>query len=189
MAKTALKAVKVAPEIKLDLGCGKNKKEGFTGVDQRKFEGVDVVLNLLKAPWPWKSGSVAEIHMSHAMEHFGGKDRVQIVNEMYRVMRVGAKATIATPYWASGRAYGDFTHQWPPVCEMWYQYLNKKWREENAPDNDIKWNPDGYSCDFECTGGYALHPVFVPKNQDAQQFATQFNKEAVQDMTWTMVNK
>ena len=188
MAKRALKAVEVAPEIKLDLGCGTRKKEGFLGVDRRKFDGVDVVQDLLK-PWAWKDGSVAEINMSHAMEHFTGLQRVKIVNEMYRVMRVGAKATIITPHWCSNRAYGDFTHMWPPVSEMWFYYLSKAWRAENAPDNDIKWNPDGYSCDFECSWGYAIHPNFVPKNQEAQQFAMQFYKEAVQDMTCTWVKK
>ena len=32
--------------MKIDLGCGKNKKEGFIGVDQYAMEGVDVVLNI-----------------------------------------------------------------------------------------------------------------------------------------------
>ena len=189
MAKRALKAVVVPVEIKLDLGCGKTKKEGFLGVDRRKFEGVDVVQDLLKTPWQWKDGSVAEIHMSHAMEHFTGLQRVQIVNEMYRVLRVGGKATVITPHWASNRAYGDFTHQWPPVAEMWFYYLSKTWRADNAPDNDIKWNKDGYSCDFECTWGYSIHPTFIPKNQEAQQFAMQFYKEAVTDMTATWIKK
>lgn len=189
MAKRALKAVEVAPEIKLDLGCGTRKQAGFIGVDQRKFDGVDVVMNLVKDKWPWATGSVSEIHMSHAMEHFAGRDRVKIVNEMYRVMRVGAKATIITPHWCSNRAYGDFTHAWPPVSEMWFYYLSKTWRADNAPDNDIKWNPDGYDCDFECTWGYAMHPNFVPKNAEAQQFALQFYKEAAQDLTSTWVKK
>jgi hypothetical protein len=190
MAKRALKAVEVQEDIKLDLGCGPRKKgNDWIGVDRRKFDGVDIVHDLLKTPWPWKDGSIAEIHMSHTMEHFTGRERVKIVNEMYRVMRVGAKATVITPHWCSNRAYGDFTHQWPPVSEMWFYYLSQKWRAENAPDNDIKWNPDGYSCDFECSWGYSIHPTFVVKNQEAQQHAMQFYKEAVQDMTCTWVKK
>src|SRR5580698_1511238 len=94
VAKRALKAVVVPEDIKLDLGCGSRKQAGFVGVDRRKMEGVDIVHDLLKTPWPWKDGSIAEIHMSHTMEHFTGRERVKIVNEMYRVMRVGAKATV-----------------------------------------------------------------------------------------------
>lgn len=189
MAKRALKAVVVPEDIKLDLGCGPRKQPGFLGVDRRKFEGVDVVQDLLKTPWQWKDGSIAEIHMSHVMEHFTAIQRVQIVNEMHRVLRVGGKATVITPHWCSNRAYGDFTHQWTPVSEMWYYYLNKEWRAENAPDNDIKWNKDGYSCDFQCTWGYSLHPDLVARNDEFRTFAMQFFKEACQDLTCTMIKK
>lgn len=189
MAKRALKAVEVAPEIKLDLGCGTRKQAGFLGVDRRKFDGIDVVHDLLKTPWPWKDGSVAEIHMSHVMEHFAGKDRPKICNEIYRVLRVGGKATVITPHWNSNRAYGDFTHQWPPISEMWYYYLSKTWRAENAPDNDIKFNPDGYDCDFDCTWGYSINQVFQAKHQEAMQFAIQHYRDAVLDITSTWVKK
>src|SRR5579863_4585354 len=165
MAKRALKVVIASAPIKLDLCCGKNKKEGFTGVDRRSFPGVDVVTDLLK-PWPWKDETVEEIHMSHALEHFSGRERVRIFNEMYRVMQKGAKALIITPHWCSNRAYGDFTHQWPPVAEMLYYYVSKSWRADNAPDNDIQWNPDGYSCDFQATWGYGLHPSIIARNQE-----------------------
>jgi hypothetical protein len=187
MARRALKAVIRTEPIRLDLGCGKNKKEGFLGVDRRKFEGVDVVQDLLK-PWQWKDDTVAEIHMSHALEHFSGRERVFIFNEMYRVMQTGAKATIITPHWCSNRAYGDFTHQWPPVSEMAYYYISKKWRLENAPDTDIQWNPEGYSCDFQATAGYSsIHPGLQSRNDEAKQFAFAYYKEAAGDMIATLV--
>jgi hypothetical protein len=188
MAKRALKVVVPSEPIKLDLGCGKNKKEGFLGVDRRKFPGVDLVQDLLK-PWQWKNDTVEEIHMSQVMEHFTGIQRVFIVNEMYRVLQKGGKATVITPHWCSNRAYGDFTHQWPPVSEMWFYYLSKTWRKDNAPDNDIEWNPDGYACDFECTWGYGMHPDFATKAQERQQFSMSFYKEAVTDIHATMVKK
>jgi len=186
--KSQLKAVVKTEPLKLDLCCGKNKKEGYTGVDRRSFPGVDVICDLTER-WPWEDESVAEVHMSHAMEHFTGPQRVKVVNEMHRVMQKEAKAYVITPYWASNRAYGDFTHQWPPVSEMWFYYLSKKWRDENAPDNDIQWNPEGYSCNFECTWGYTLHPEFQSKNQERQTFAIQFYKNAVFDISATWVRK
>lgn len=179
---------KIVEPIKLDIGCGKNKKEGFIGVDSIAFDGVDIVANLTEH-WPWEDDSVEEINMSHVMEHFTAKERVFVVNEMYRVMKVGAKASVATPYWCSNRAYGDFTHQWPPVSEMWYYYLSKEWRKVNAPHNDIEYNPDGYSCDFDCTWGYTLHQQIIPKSQEAQVYALTFYKEAAQDLLSTMVKK
>ena len=187
MAKAKLKAVVVSEPIKLDLGCGKNKQAGFIGVDRNKYPNVDVVHDLLK-PWPWKNDTVAEIHMSHALEHFGGRYRVFIFNEMYRVMQMGAKATIITPMWSSNRAYGDFTHAWPPVSEMLYYYLSKKWRADNAPDNDIEWNKDGYNCDFQATWGYGgIHGEFANRNDVSKMFALSFYKEAAADLLCTLV--
>lgn len=198
--------VETVPLLKLDLGCGKNKREGFLGVDRRAFEGVDVVADLAERvsfansadranpherwkPWPWADGTVEEIHMSHTLEHFTGVERVHIFNEMHRVLVKGGKATIITPHWASNRAYGDFTHAWPPVAEFLYFYLSKTWRASNAPDNDAQWNPDGYSCDFEATWGYTLHPDLLTKSSDRVAFSTQFYKEACQDLIATLTAK
>jgi hypothetical protein len=174
--------------LKLNLGCGKSKLEGYLGVDRRSFEGVDVVTDLLD-PWPWETNSVSDIHMSHVLEHFTGPQRVYIFNEMYRVLVPDGKAHIITPYWASNRAYGDFTHQWPPVSEMLYYYLSQEWRSANAPDNDILWNPEGYACDFAVTWGYGLHPEITLKNQAGQTFALTFYKEAAQDLYANAVAK
>lgn len=186
--KAQLKVIIPTEPLKLDLGCGTRKKEGFIGVDRRKFDGVDVVADL-NDRWPWPNDCVAEIEMSHCLEHFTGVQRVHIVNEMYRVMQKGATAHIAVPYWASNRAYGDFTHQWPPMGEMWFYYLSREWRLANAPDNDISWNPQGYDCDFECTWGYSLHPDFQSRNQERQTFAIQWYKDAVFDIITTMTKK
>lgn len=201
--------------LKLDLGCGPNKRAGFTGVDSREFPGVDQIVDLAKRcelgaearaerdsfragktagepayswdesgfePWPWDDASVEEIHMSHCLEHFTGAQRVHIFNEMYRVLIAHGKATIITPHWASGRAYGDPTHQWPPVCEMSYYYLNKEWRAINAPHT-------GYTCDFDHSGGYTWHPEVAVRNAEYQMYAAKFLKEAAQDLIVTVIRR
>src|SRR5688572_13911022 len=113
--KQTLKSLIKEKEIKLDLGCGPNKKEGFLGVDSIKFKGVDVVFDLATGRWPWKDNSVSEAHASHFVEHLDAKERTHFVNELYRVLKPGATAQIIVPHWASQRAYGDPTHKWPPV--------------------------------------------------------------------------
>ena len=182
MAKTALKLVKEPELLKLDLGCGIRKKEGFIGVDERKFDGVDIVHDLA-TKWPWKDNTVDEVHCSHFVEHLNAKQRIHFVNELYRVLRPDAKAAIIVPYWASSRAYGDLTHQWPPVGEMWFYYLDKNWRKDNAPHNDF------YKCDFICTWGYGMHQQIMAKNQEYQQFAINFYKEAAQDLFATLTKR
>lgn len=168
--------------MKLDLGAGINKKEGFIGVDVRAFPGVDVVADLTK-PWPWQDETVDEVHCSHMVEHLTAKERIFFVNELYRVLKPKGSAAIICPHWASTRAYGDLTHQWPPVCEMWFYYLDKDWRAVNAPHND------GYTCDFTATWGYGMHQSLLTRNPEFQQFALNFYKEAVQDIHATLIKK
>ena len=129
-----------AAPLRLDLGCGTRKAEGFLGVDSIAFDGVDVVADLRQA-WPWADGSVSEVHCSHFLEHLTGAERIHFFNELYRVLKPGAQARIITPHWSNERSYGDPTHQWPPVCSWTYFYLDKEWRKINAPHV-------GYECDF-----------------------------------------
>lgn len=188
--------------LKLDLGCGKNKRDGFIGVDAKHFQGVDRLCDLRKTPWaladfaldddgsPFigdylkiEDESVEEVHCSHFVEHLTAPERIAFVNELYRVLKPGGKCQIIVPHWASCRAYGDLTHQWPPVSEFWFYYLDKGWREQNAPHND------GYTCDFLAAWGYSLHGAIQPRNQEYQQHAIQFFKEAAQDIICTLTKR
>ena len=176
--------------IKLDLGCGINKREGFIGVDQYKMKGVDVVCDLTKR-WKWKDNSVDEIHMSHTLEHFTQEERCHVMNEMYRVLKLGVHengqpkvgfATIITPYLFADRAYGDPTHKWPAIGDWFYLYLNKDWRMANAPHSDKKFNKVGYNCNFERTlASYNLHPSLQGRNQEYVQDKELWCKESAQD--------
>jgi SAM-dependent methyltransferase len=195
--------------IKLDLGCGKSKKPGFLGIDRRKFEGVDGATDLTRHKWLFEEpnlgglqlqpasldghsgfilpdNSVAEVHCSHFLEHLehnqSKPERVRFMNELWRVLVPGGRATIITPHWASTRATGDFTHADKPVSEMFYWYLDKRWRVEQAPDNDAQYHPDGYTCDFQWQLTYRLDPYFDDKGEEERSFAARWYKEACLDM-------
>ena len=187
MGMTSL--AEVAAPLKVDFGCGPNKREGFVGVDSIAFDGVDHVCKIGTEPLPFADGTVDEAHASHFIEHLTAPQRIQFVNELYRVLALGGQATIITPHWCSGRAYGDLTHQWPPVAEFWFFYLKQEWRDGNAPHCDIKHNPDGYSCDFDATWGYSLHQSLMARNQEFQSFAMTFYKEAAQDLHATLTKR
>jgi hypothetical protein len=178
----AKKKVKEVPPLRLDLGCGPNKKEGFTGVDIRQFDGkVDIVMNVGKGKWPWKDGTVDEVHCSHMVEHLDWPERVHFFNELYRVLKVGAKAVVITPHWASNRFYGDPTHK-SPISEFAYFYLSKDWRAVNAPHV-------GYTCNFEATWGFSIHPGLQGRSQEYVNDALSWYKEAAQDLMATLTKK
>lgn len=178
--------------IKLDLGCGPNPKDGFTGVDSIAFNDKVTKFDLRQGPWPWETDSVSEAHCSHFLEHltnFDGKwERTLFFNELYRIMVPGGKCTLIIPHWASIRYYGDPTHK-EPFSEMGFYYLDPNWRASNAPHTDIKHNPHGYSCNWGCEWSYNLHPEVTKKNQEYVHYAMSWLREACQDIIATMTKR
>lgn len=168
--------------LRVDLGCGPNKKEGFIGADIRPFDGkVDVVLNLGTDKWPWEDNTVTEVWCSHFLEHLVPAERIHLMNELFRVLMPGAQATFVTPHWCSTRAYGDLDHKWPPVAEMFYIYLNKEWRDINAPHDDF------YTCDFQVVSVWpSMRPDLLVRNDEYRMFALGNFKEAAQDLCATI---
>jgi hypothetical protein len=167
--------------VKLDLGCGPRPKDGYQGVDVRDYGRSDILVCDLRGPWKWDDDSVDAVHSGHFVEHLTAQERIHFANELYRVLKPGAEAEIITPHFASGRAFGDLTHQWPPVSDFWFNYLSRAWREEHAPHTC-----DDYTCDFAIESGPTLHPHIALRNQEHQQFAVTFYREAAQDLvsTW-----
>lgn len=181
---------------RLDIGCGPSKKEGFFGIDSIAFPGVDLVFDITSGKWPFKDGSVKEFHCSHVIEHLTWPQRVLFFNELYRILEPGGKGQLILPHWASMRYYGDPTHQ-SPMSEFAFYYLSRAWRlggvplgapvgtpaqAANAPHTDIKFNPGGYDCNFEVMWGHNLHPLLQTRNQEYQQHALTFWKEAALDL-------
>jgi hypothetical protein len=193
--KAKVVTLKPTGPIRLDLGCGKNKRQDgeWIGVDILPFEGVDLAFNIGKDPWPFEDQTVDEVYASHVVEHLVPAERVHFTNELYRVLKnpeydnAGKMskgfATIMTPHWASQRAYGDMTHVWPPVSEFWFYYLDKDWRAVNAPHNQ------DYTCDLHVTWGYGVHPEIQSRNPEYQQNALKFWKEACTDTIAQMSRK
>ena len=188
MAKRAIKALPKSEPHKLDLGCGKNKQAGFVGVDAIKFDNVDTVADLRKA-WPWADDSVDEVRCSHFLEHLTPPERIHFANELYRVLRKGSSATITTPYSGNDCAYGDPTHQWPPVSGWTYLYWNKEWRKTQAPHVDSEFNPAGLACDFDYTIGGSWEPWLQTRNMEYRVFAMQHYINAQRDVICTLTKK
>lgn len=176
------KAEPVAP-LRLDLGAGTRPKEGFVAVDSRAFAETHIVCDLGKEVWPWDQNTVDEVHCSHMVEHLKPAERIHFANELHRVLKPGAKATIITPHAFSVRAFGDLTHEWPPVVSFWYLYLNAEWRKANAPHND------GYTCDFDHGYGFGLHPNIQARNQEYQNHAVVHFVEGAQDLYVTLTKR
>lgn len=96
--------------IKLDLGCGGNKQPGFVGIDMRKLPGVDIVHDLEKTPFPLPDECCLQILASHILEHISPKRFIPLMNELWRIMKVGGQLLISSPYGVSPGFQQDPTH-------------------------------------------------------------------------------
>jgi SAM-dependent methyltransferase len=176
--------------LRLDIGCGPSKAEGFFGIDKIEFPGVDLVFDAAGSErWPFEDGSVEFARSSHFIEHLTALERVAFMNELWRVLKPKAQCQIVVPHWASCRAYGDPTHQWPPVSESWFYYLLKSWRMENAPHTDVSNLTGGFACDFDAVWGYSMVQDLSLRDAAYQQFAFTNYKESIQDIIATLTKR
>jgi predicted SAM-dependent methyltransferase len=94
--------------LKLDLGCGNAKRDGFMGVDSLDLPGVDVVHDLTRYPYPFSDSSVDEIWLDNVLEHL--PNPIKVVEELYRICKNDAIINVAVPYFRSFYATIDPTH-------------------------------------------------------------------------------
>jgi len=157
--------------IKLDIACGQNKKAGFTGVDI--WSGADIVWDLSRYPWPFKDCSVDEIHCSHYIEHV--TDLISFMNEMYRIMKFGAQASLIAPYYTSVRAWQDPTHV-RNISEVTFWYFNNEWRTRGGLDHYP------ITADFDFTFAFKINTHWRNKQQDELDFAVRHYFNVVDDI-------
>lgn len=89
--------------LKLDVGCGQNKKKGFLGIDVISAEGVDYVLDITKKKLPLQDNTVDEVFSNHFFEHIDSPK--EALEELIRVSVDGATFEIWTPYLKSNEAF------------------------------------------------------------------------------------
>lgn len=81
--------------IKLNLGSGNNKKEGFKSCDCFKADFIDEVFDISKIPYP--DNSVDELFSQHAIEHLTFTNVELALRDWYRVLKPGGKLTLRLP--------------------------------------------------------------------------------------------
>ena len=82
--------------IKLNIGSGYDKREGYVNIDINKTTNPDIVVDLEKGKLPFKDNSVDEIIANMVLEHIVNLE--PLINEIHRVMKKGAVLKIVVPY-------------------------------------------------------------------------------------------
>jgi ubiquinone/menaquinone biosynthesis C-methylase UbiE len=82
--------------VKLHLGCGLKKIEGYVNVDIRPEVNPDVIDNIHELS-NISNNSVDEIYACHVLEHFGRHEYIGVLQRWYEVLKEGGVLKISVP--------------------------------------------------------------------------------------------
>ena len=125
--------------MKLNLGCGNKKMEGYVNIDSVRDVNPDRLIDLEKGLKAFKGNSVDEIYTSHTLEHI--QNFVFIMEEIHRVCKPHAIVRIIVPYYAHPVAFQDPTHV-RFFTEKTFHYFDSSYAKK-YPDFDYR-----FKCDF-----------------------------------------
>ena len=94
--------------MKLNLGCGTDKKEGYVNVDISPEVKPDKIHDLNKE-LPFKNNSVNEILANHILEMI--EDIPKALRDFWRVCLGGAIIHIKVPHFSCSDTWTDLTHK------------------------------------------------------------------------------
>lgn len=89
--------------IKINVCCGDDYREGYINIDfsDKRSDGKDIKVDLkrdvLKDGLPYETCSVDEVVFRESLEHFNRHDGLKILQELYRVLKIGGKLDLTVP--------------------------------------------------------------------------------------------
>ena len=128
--------------ILLDIGCGKSRRPGFTGMDKRADFKPDIVHDIEVFPYPLSDESCLTIVAAHIIEHIKPWLFIEVMNELWRVIKPEGQLAIVVPYGYSDRFLQDPTHcnacnhdtwkYFDPRFPLYGFYEPKPWRIQDG---------------------------------------------------------
>ena len=85
-------------DVKLNIGCGSQRLEGFWGLDKRVAAGTDIVCDLTNS-FPLADGSVDHIYSKSFLEHVD--DLEFVLSEFNRVLKPDSSLYVYVPHWGN----------------------------------------------------------------------------------------
>lgn len=98
--------------VKLDIGCGRAKKQGFIGIDTDSGSDADIIASALHIPI--RDSAVDELACLHLVEHFCPDETRMFFGEILRVLKRGGHASLKIDRdWSTARLMRkDRTHKY-----------------------------------------------------------------------------
>ncbi len=123
--------------MKLNLGCGFDKRDGWLNVDNFPECEPDQRLDIEQTPWDLPSNAFEHVLLKHVLEHVGAEFSVfaAVLREIYRVTAPGGRVEIHVPHVRHDTFWSDPTHVrafTPLTFQMMSKAQNLTWMEARA---------------------------------------------------------
>ena len=112
--------------MKLNLGSGNRKKEGYVNIDIDETSGPDLVLDILTG-LPYEDETVDKVIAFDFLEHIPIGRTIYVINEIWRVLKLGGIFEHFTPSTDGRGAYQDPTHVSFWNINSWLYYCEGVW--------------------------------------------------------------
>lgn len=83
--------------MKLNLGCGATKIDGYINIDVEESCNPDVVHDFTKAPLPFEANKISEVLLFHTIEHISKRYHRAIIGEIWRVLEPNGVFLVSFP--------------------------------------------------------------------------------------------
>lgn len=118
--------------VRVNMGCGFKKLDGWINVDDCAEAAPDVVHNIESFPWPFDDASIDVVGFYHSLEHVGADARVffRVFEETYRVLKMGGTMHVVVPHPRNDVFFGDPTHVrvvTPEILRHFSKKTNSEW--------------------------------------------------------------
>lgn len=114
--------------MKINLGSGYKRIEGFVNIDDDPLVKPDYLVDIENEKLPFDDNTVEEIRAHHILEHIGA-GFIPLMKELYRVSKHGALLDIVVPHHFHDNFYSDPTHKRPITVGGMYMFCQKTNKE------------------------------------------------------------
>ena len=123
--------------ISLNLGCGYRKLDGFINIDNRAEVNPDLLCNVIEG-LPYDDNSVDVVRADDFLEHIPIGKTVQVVTEIWRVLKPGGIFESSTPSTDGRGAFQDPTHVSFWNRNSWLYYSDPAYRNLYGIEADFE---------------------------------------------------
>lgn len=104
--------------VKINLGCGEDKKPGYINVDASSLVSPDITHDLNEFPYPFAASSIDCIEASHILEHL--EKPFAVMAELHRILKPNGLLTVKVPHFSRGMNHAEHAHGFDVTFPLYF---------------------------------------------------------------------